>query len=95
MATKKIIVVPCIVNIWLKTSGPRAFDSRPEQLPAHGQRLDAGDDEEDYRHEHVHDADLLVIDRRHPLVEDGRPRRSSRSAFLFDDGHAVLSRRAA
>jgi hypothetical protein len=60
---------------------------RPEKLVAHQQRLHAADDQEQQRHQHVHDADLLVIDRGHPLVEDGRPRRRRHCMFLFDDRH--------
>ena len=78
MPMKKTIVVPCIVNSWLNVSGAEEVVARPEQLPAHQQRLDAADDQEDHGHEDVQDADLLVIDGGHPVVEHGRPGRRRR-----------------
>ena len=69
MPTKKTIVVPCIVNSWLNVSGPRKSLRGTEQLPAHQQRLDAADHQEDQAMQDVHDADLLVIDGGHPVVE--------------------------
>ena len=91
MPMKKTIVVPCIVNSWLNVSGPRKSLRGHEQLPAHQQGLAAADDQEDHGHEDVHDADLLVIDRGHPVVEHGRPGRRRRLvgqlSCCFDDGH--------
>jgi hypothetical protein len=39
------------------------------ELEAHAHREQATDEEEDERVDDVHRADLLVIGRRHPLVE--------------------------
>ena len=44
---------------------------RQEQLPAHEQGLDAGDDQEDHRHEDVEDADFLVIDGPEEIPDPG------------------------
>ena len=47
------------------------------QLQADEQRLDAADEEEEHRHDAVHDAELLVVDREHPrlqpVVDDRTP----------------------
>ena len=98
MPMKKTIVVPCIVNSWLKVSGPRNVVARPEQLQADQQGLAAADDQEDHGHQDVHDADLLVIDGGHPVVEHGRPGRRRRLAanapVVFGDGHVQPSIRA-
>ena len=47
--------------------------ARIEELPTHQQRFNAADHEKHDAHQHIHDADLLVIDRRRPLVEQSRP----------------------
>ena len=93
MPTKKTIVVPCIVNSWLNVSGPMQVVVRTEELPAHQERFAAADDQEHHGHHDVHDADLLVIDGGHPVVEHGRPAAVGvRSLqFVFDDGHAAIS----
>ena len=66
MPTKNTIVVPCIVKSWLNTSGESEVVARHRELQAHQERLDAADHQKDQRHDDVHDADLLVIDRRRP-----------------------------
>ena len=76
MPTKKTIVVPCMVNNWLNVSGRHGSRLGQQKLQAHHDRLDPGDHEEDHGHEDVHDADLLVIDGGHPLVQQRRPRRA-------------------
>ena len=93
MPTKKTIVVPCIVNSWLNVSGPDELVARHEELPAHQQGLDAADDQEDHGHEDVHDADLLVIDGGHPVVQRPSSRRLGRrllrrAGVWFGNGHA-------
>ena len=81
MPTKKTIVVPCIVNSWLNVSGPRTSLRGHEELPAHQQRLDAADHQEDDGHQDVHDADLLVIDGGRPVVKPvGQPKSAAHSA---------------
>ena len=89
MPTKKTIVVPCIVNSWLNVSWPEDVVAREEELPAHQQRLDAADHQKHDGHQHVHDADLLVIDRGRPLVQH-EP--SSRRSAARSPGVPVSSR---
>src|SRR5258708_18945742 len=55
------------------------------KLPTHEHRFHAGDDQEDHAHEHVHDADLLVIDRADPLMEHSRPRHGCLFKLFFED----------
>jgi hypothetical protein len=50
---------------------PDEVGPRPEELRADQDRLDAADNQEDHRHQDVHDADLLVIGSGHPIVQKG------------------------
>ena len=69
MATKKIIVVPCMVNMRLKTCGETKSLCGTNQLDPHDRRFDPADHEKNKRIEDVHDAQTLVIDGRDPLVQ--------------------------
>ena len=66
--------------------GPRLG---PEKLEPHHHRLGPADHEKDQGHEDVHDADLLVIDRRNPLVKHRGPRGAFEGHFRFRDRHAA------
>jgi hypothetical protein len=67
MATKNTIVVPCMVKSWLKPGAKRS-DCSERQVDAHQGRFDTPDDQKDESVRDVHQSDLLVIDRRQPLV---------------------------
>ena len=89
MAAKKIIVVPCIVIIWLKSIRGHGLGLGPQELKTHHQRLGPANHEKDHGHEEIHDADLLVIDDGHPLVKHRGPRGAFEAASsMFRDGHA-------
>ena len=62
------MVVPCMVNSWLKTCGRDEMVVRNRQLDAHDRRFQAADHEEQDAVEDVHQAELLVIDRDDPFV---------------------------
>ncbi len=84
MATKKIIVVPCIVNIRLNTSGDTKSLCGTDELDPHDGRFHAAEDEEQQRVKDVQKPEPFVIDRRHPLVKpfhEGAARRSGRQAI--------------
>ena len=73
MATKKIMVVPCMVNMRLKTCGETKLLCEMHQLDANDERFDSADHEKQQSVENVENAEPLVIDRGHPLVKRRRP----------------------
>ena len=50
MATKKIIVVPCMVNMRLNTCGETKSIVRTNQLDAHDRRFNPADHQENQTH---------------------------------------------
>ena len=69
MATKKIMVVPCIVNIRLKTCGETKLLCGYINWMRMMSGFDSGDDEKEQGINDVENTEPLVIDRGHPLVE--------------------------
>ena len=66
MTTRKIIVVPCMVNNWLNVSGCEKVVVRDGKLQAYEKRFDSADDEKDQAGQHVKNGDALVVDGRYP-----------------------------
>ena len=66
MIARKTIVVPCIVNSWLKVSALTTVLFGPGQLEPDDQRLEPAEQEEDERGDAVEDADPLVVDGGEP-----------------------------
>ena len=80
ITTKKIIVVPCMVNIRLKTCGDTKSLCGYISWMRMIDRLQSRDHEEAERVEDVEDAQPLVIDGGDPVVQRVDPGPRSRSA---------------
>jgi hypothetical protein len=83
MATKKIIVVPCIVNIRLKTCGETKLLCAC--LDANDQRFKTGDHEVGQGVQDIENADPFVIHCGHPLMEGLRPWLCPALEILYGD----------
>ncbi len=62
------MVVPCMVNNWLKTCGETKWLCGNGQLDAHHRGFQPADHQKQDAVEDVHQAEFLVIDRDDPLV---------------------------
>ena len=69
MTTKKIIVVPCIVNMRLKTSGETKWLCGTIELYPHDRRFDTANDEKHQPVDDVENPQLLVIHGDNPVVK--------------------------
>ena len=59
-----------MVKSRLKTCGETNCVVGNRKLNAHQQSFDAGDDKENQSIADIHQSDFLVIDRRHPIMQD-------------------------
>ncbi len=66
MATKKIMVVPCMVNMRLKTCGETKLLCGIHQLDANDCGFNAANDEKEQGEQYVENAQPLVIDGESP-----------------------------
>ena len=73
MATKKTMVVPCMVNMRLKTCGRNKMIVGNGKLNAHDASLRSRHNQKEQRIDDIHQAELLVIDRSHPIVQGLEP----------------------
>ena len=66
----KIITSACMVVIWLKNSGSTNCRPGLEQFGADDHRHRAADEEHDQREHQVQRADVLVVGREEPALEE-------------------------
>ena len=84
MPTKKTMVVPCIVNMRLKTCGETRLFSRNRKLKAHHDGFQARDYKKHQRITDVHQADLLVVDGGDPAVQHLQRERACFRRWMSD-----------